>query len=150
MCSTFIPVSLGFNVKVSKMVQPSIIGSGNTLYVGGYGPDNYTKIQDAIDDSVDGDIFFVYDDSSPYHESIQINKSINLIGEDRNTTIIDANGNSHNILIKSDVVSIHEFTLQNPNLYGIDDIGFGFCTFSDNIIINTFGGIRMWSSNTRL
>ncbi len=41
--------------------------SGNTLYVGGDGPGNYTKIQDAINNASDGDTVFVYDDSSPYY-----------------------------------------------------------------------------------
>ena len=32
---------------------------GNTLYVGGTGPGNYTAIQDAIDDAIDGDFLKV-------------------------------------------------------------------------------------------
>ena len=35
--------------------------SGNTLYVGGIGPDNYTSIQAAINDASDGDTIFVYE-----------------------------------------------------------------------------------------
>jgi len=34
--------------------------NGNTLYVGGSGPNNYTKIQDAIDNASNGDTVFVY------------------------------------------------------------------------------------------
>ena len=34
--------------------------NGKTLYVGGSGEGNYTKIQDAINDSSDGDTVFVY------------------------------------------------------------------------------------------
>jgi nitrous oxidase accessory protein len=64
---------------------------GNWLYVGGSGPGNYTKIQDAINDSSDGDTVFVYDDSSPYNEAITIYTSIRLLGEDKNTTIINFN-----------------------------------------------------------
>ena len=48
----------------------SVKVSGNTLYVGGSGPGNYTRIQDAIDNASDGDTVFVYDDSSPYFEII--------------------------------------------------------------------------------
>ncbi|MBP1662308.1 MAG: hypothetical protein H6P94_557, partial [Thermoplasmatales archaeon] len=33
--------------------------SGTWLYVGGSGPGNYTKIQDAIDNASDGDTIFV-------------------------------------------------------------------------------------------
>ncbi|UCD13584.1 MAG: hypothetical protein JSW60_08515, partial [Thermoplasmatales archaeon] len=70
--------------------KSSISFDGNTLYVGGDGPGNYTKIQDAIDDASDGDTVFVYDDSSPYQQEsyLNIEKSINLIGEDRDTTVI--------------------------------------------------------------
>jgi len=75
------------NVKKSS----TLVSSGNILYVGGMGPDNYTRIQDAIDDASSGDTVFVYDDSSPYYENIFIDKSISLIGEDRETTIINNN-----------------------------------------------------------
>ncbi len=66
-----------------------LLSNGNTLYVGGSGPGNYTSIQDAIDNAGDGDTVFVYDDSSPYYENIWINKTIKLYGEDKNSTIID-------------------------------------------------------------
>ena len=36
---------------------------GNWLYVGGSGPGNYTRIQDAIDNASDGDTVFVYSGS---------------------------------------------------------------------------------------
>ncbi|UCF50051.1 MAG: right-handed parallel beta-helix repeat-containing protein [Thermoplasmatales archaeon] len=79
------------SVAIDYVKKSSIpLNSGNTLYVGGTGPGNYTKIQDAIDDANDGDTVFVYDDSSPYYESLIIEKSINLIGENKETTIIDA------------------------------------------------------------
>jgi len=69
--------------------KPLSTSQGNWLYVGGSGPGNYTRIQDAINDSHDTDTVFVYDDSSPYYESLIINTSITLRGENRNTTIID-------------------------------------------------------------
>jgi nitrous oxidase accessory protein NosD len=65
---------------------------GNWLYVGGSGPGNYTKIQDAIDASSDGDTIFIFDDSSPYHESIFVNKSLSIIGENRDTTVLECSG----------------------------------------------------------
>ena len=45
---------------------------GDTLYVGGSGPGNYTRIQDAIDNATDDDTVFVY--SGCYTENININK----------------------------------------------------------------------------
>ena len=52
---------------------------GKTLYVGGSGPGNYSSIQEAIDNASDGDTVFVFDESSPYNESITINTSIKRI-----------------------------------------------------------------------
>ena len=86
---------------------------GNTLYVGCLGPGCYSKIQDAVDDASDGDTVFVYDDSSPYIENIIINKTINLIGENRDTTVIDGNGSGDVIHLDIDGVYISGFTLQN-------------------------------------
>jgi parallel beta-helix repeat protein len=59
----------------------------NWLYVGGSGLGNYTKIQDAIDNASEGDVVFVY--AGTYYEKIQILKSIVLLGENVNLTIID-------------------------------------------------------------
>ena len=69
-----------------KSIKP--ISDNNIYYVGGTGEGNYTKIKYAIAFASDGDTVFVYNDSSPYYENIWINKSINLIGEDKETTII--------------------------------------------------------------
>jgi len=91
------------------------LSSGNILYVGGSGPGNYSKIQDAIDNSSDGDTVYVYDDSSPYYENVIVNKSISLIGEDKNSTIIDGLYWSDVIYVSADWVNISGFTIQNSN-----------------------------------
>jgi len=127
------------------------VSFGNTLYVGGNGPGNYSKIQGAIDDANPGDTVFVYDDSSPYYENFQINKSINLIGEDRNTTVLNDDNSSENIIyIASNNVSIREFTIQNSKKYGIAISHSNFGTISDNIIIENLKAIWMVSSNNNI
>ncbi|KAA0011639.1 MAG: hypothetical protein FE041_04065 [Thermoplasmata archaeon] len=96
----------------------------NILYVGGGGEGNYSSIQSAINDALPGDIIFVFDESSPYYENICINKSIILIGENKETTII--NGKYENtITILSDSVSIERFTI-------INDYGHGIVVYSSN------------------
>ncbi len=88
---------------------------GNTLYVGGYGPNNYSMIQDGIDAANAGDTVFVYDDSSPYYESIIIDKPIILKGEEKNTTIIDGNGYENTVFITDNYINISKFTIRNSN-----------------------------------
>jgi parallel beta-helix repeat protein len=113
-CSGFIPISLGLNIRLSTIEHSSIFGRDDTLYVGGNGPDNYTKIQDAIDNATDGDTIFVYDDSSPYFEKLVIHKSIHLEGEDKNATIIDGNRTDGDVInVIADDVTIIGFTIQH-------------------------------------
>jgi len=92
---------------------------GNTLYVGGSGPGNYSKIQDAIDNASKGDTVYVYHDSSPYREFIIIQTTINLIGENKYTTVIEGFNNirQHLIQINADGVRLHGFTVKNST-YG--------------------------------
>ena len=56
----------------------TLINGGNTLYVGGTGPNNYSTIQEAVDTAFEGDTIYVYDDSSPYNESVTITKSLSI------------------------------------------------------------------------
>ncbi len=112
----FTPISLGYNVNISDNIKQSFppISNGNTLYVGGSGEGNYTSIQDAIDNASSGDTVFVYDDSSPYYEYLLINKTIYLIGENKYTTIIDAQHEDDTVEIyDADNCLIEGFTIQN-------------------------------------
>ena len=102
-----LPIGLGYKIDKEPIVS---FGSGITLYVGGTGPNNYTSIQSAIDDASDGDTVYVYDDSSPYIEKITIDKSIYLIGEDRNTTNIHFDDDII-VSIFSDFVLFKDFTI---------------------------------------
>jgi parallel beta-helix repeat protein len=86
---------------------------GTILYVGGAGSNNYTTIQDAITHSTNGDTVFVYDDSSPYFEHIVVNKSIHLIGENRNTTLIDGGNVGDVVILSFDNITICGFTIQH-------------------------------------
>jgi len=86
---------------------------GDILYVGGSGPGNYSKIQDAIENASDGDTVFVYDDSSPYYENVVVNKSITLVGEDKETTIIDGGGIGDVIFVYAAYVNIENFRIIN-------------------------------------
>ena len=83
----------------------------DTYYVGGSGPGNYSSIQDAIDDAFDGDTVFVYAYSSPYYENVVVDKSINIIGENNETTVIDGSGSGNTVSILSDNSVIKNFKI---------------------------------------
>ena len=112
---------------------------GNILYVGGNGPNNHTNIQGAIDDSINGDTVFVYDDLSPYHENLVINKSINLIGKNMNTTVIDGNWSGIVIYVSADWVNISGFMIKNSGELPLFDAGIYFDNVSNcSIVGNIF------------
>ena len=93
-----------------KYIKPTFY-NGNILYVGGSGPGNYTRIQDAIDNASNGDTVFVY--TGIYYEHVRVKKAIKLIGENRDTTVIDANGSSRPVYLIVGDVTVTGFTLQN-------------------------------------
>lgn len=142
--STFSSVS-AINIDIEKLSGNSIIG--NTLYVGGSGPNNYTNIQNAIDNASDGDIVFVY--SGSYYENVLINKSISLVGENKSSTIIDGRKKRDVIKIVSSNVLVQHFLINNSGqflgnagiqLYG-EDGEINNIKIKNNIITNNIAGI---------
>ena len=85
----FICVIFQSEISAFDNVKKSLLFTynGNTFYVGGSGEGNYSKIQDAIDNASNWDTIFVYE--GIYYEKIKISKSIALLGENVNQTIID-------------------------------------------------------------
>jgi len=143
--------SSGF-VGVSNTIEKSSAVSfdGNTLYVGGSGPGNYSKIQDAIDNATDGDTVYVY--NGTYYEKVVIDKSINLIGEDRDTTILrpeNKNGSSGwLIVIFANDVKIKSFTITHGNLSGIEIYGSSNNITDNKITSNNYCGIELYGSSS--
>ena len=136
----------------NQLININSLNRGKTLYVGGIGPGNYTKIQDAINNASDGDTVFVYSNSSPYYENLLMNKSIKLTGENKDTTIID--GKSNNVVYlfgNASKTSISDFTIQNSLDNGIF---FGWnvsnVNIDNNIIQNCYIGIHGWHATLPL
>ena len=149
--------TVGYSKRSTKIISENSISvlsdeRGDILYVGGTGPDNYTKIQDAINDASHYDIVFVYDNSSPYYENVVIEKQINFIGENKDTTIIDGgrNGSSVSICGYAEKVKLTGFTIQNSgNDWLISGVSISDSTsniITDNIIINNNDGINLFNS----
>jgi parallel beta-helix repeat protein len=88
-----------------------------TFYVGGGGFGNYTTIQSAINAASSDDTVFVF--NGTYYENIVVNKTINLVGQDINGTIIRYNNTETSVIfITADWVNISGFNIEG------EDFGF--------------------------
>ena len=142
---------------LSNEISTSMFG-GNILYVGGSGLGNYSSIQNAVDNATGGDTVFVY--SGTYYENVRIRKSIALVGEDRDSTIIDGKREHLFVVcICSEYVNISGFTIRNGDSpdedfrygAGIDiDGGIDHINISDNIISNNAYGIFLSQFNDNI
>ena len=124
-----------------SIIKTSKASETNTIFVGGTGDKNYSKIQDAIDNSKENDTIFVFD--GIYNESIVVNKSINLFGLKKNNVTINGTDNLYVFLIKSSYVNISGFNILGGKI-GIFVSGqeFLFNNFSGNNISNNSECIR--------
>jgi parallel beta-helix repeat protein len=110
-------------------------------------PDNYTTIQDAIDAADPGDT--IYARNGTYYENLFINKTISLVGENPEITIID--GSKANASFSPTVyvygedakdVNIWNFTIRGSNnAWGIFILFEANTHIENNIITNNSGGI---------
>ena len=139
---TFLVISLLTETCKSSEI-PEI--DGDILYVGGSGPGNYTIIQDAINDSANGDAVYVY--NGTYYGNIIIYKSIYLIGEDKENTIINGDGYDTVVTIYADQVNVNGFNIKEGAV-GINlDSASNNTISNNNITNNDFSGIELQSSS---
>jgi hypothetical protein len=134
-------------------VVGTVRGAPTTLYVGGAGPGNYTTIQAAIDTALPGDTVYVY--SGVYYEHIIINKSLSLVGESADTTVIDASAVGDAIQITADYVNLSGFNIVNSGNStwdaGVELFAVAHCHIFDcNISNNLRSGIYFQSATDNL
>ena len=109
-------------------------------------PDDFQKIQDAINSVNAGGTVFVR--SGIYYESIVLNKSVSLLGEGQSSTFIDARRSSHVITLLVGNCVISGFTIRNggmivPSNYGINVFNVDNNTICNNSITGNFVGIML-------
>jgi parallel beta-helix repeat protein len=152
------PISTGLNIKKNNNINPPVINhfysnDSNILYVGGSGPNNYTNINDAIEEANDNDTIFVY--SGIYYEYIRLYKSLKLIGENKENTIINCKDKADVIKIYENNILIKGFTIEDagPNFWLRTDAGIEISnkknniTIEDNIISKGYCGVLLQESN---
>ncbi|MFO7677849.1 MAG: right-handed parallel beta-helix repeat-containing protein [Thermoplasmatota archaeon] len=125
----------------------SILGfasANTTLFVGGSGDGNYSSIQDALNNAFKGDVIYVY--AGTYYENIIVNISVLLMGEDKETTIINGGGHKNVVLLQSDNCMVSGFTIINSGmtfpLAGIT-VNSNDNTIIGNNIYQNYYGIRL-------
>jgi len=96
----------GSSARSLSVVNPYPVHNLNTGY-------NYTTIQDAVNanETLDGHTIFA--EAGVYYEHITALKSIVLLGENKDNTVIDGNGTGTIVNILADNITIANFTLRN-------------------------------------
>jgi len=139
---------------LNKKLEPSYNFDGKTLYVDDdntAGPWNgtqefpYQKIQNAIDNASQNDTIYVF--NGTYNESIVLDKTLRLMGENKNNTIINAGEIitvNATIDIDAETAEICGFTIKNT-LNGGSGISTGEdnCIIHDNIITQVGTGLLL-------
>jgi len=114
-------------------------------------PDDYTTIQAALDASVDGDTVFVK--KGTYYENPTVYKPITLMGEDMDSTIINA---GKGLTVKRDNVTVAGFTINGTGpavgLLGGNGISLqsSYCNISNNKIANATHGLKLFTSKNNI
>ena len=113
-----------------------------------YDATHVKTIQEGIDNASSGDTVYVY--NGTYYENIIVNKTIDLIGEDMNNTIVDGAGSGRVVKVTASSVYVTDFTIQNGFYSGIVLYSSDNTITGNNISNNNWYGIRFYysSSNT--
>jgi len=137
-------------------------------------PLNFTSIQEAVNNASEGDTIAI----SPgiYRENLIIDRVVTLIGDDRDTTIVEGGGVGDTISIRSDSVTIKGLTVTSNgtgirgNAIVVDHhrgitvdttklagsyyaLSLAFCSnsiFSNNVIINNTFGMELINTNNNV
>jgi len=108
-------------------------------------PGKYATIQDAINNASSGDLIFVH--KGTYYEDVAINKSVSLVGEDRNLTVIYGSAApqpQYVISLIAGGVTVKDLTvrartpIQSPIM-----IGSAGNVLENNVIENGFYGLQL-------
>ena len=103
---------------------------------------SYPTIQEGINNASQGDTIFTL--SEVYYETVVVNKTVSLIGEDKVTTTIDGNMTDTVVLVTADDVMISEFTIRNGgNRYAGINLSSNGNNIANNIIQNNWRGISL-------
>lgn len=122
--------------------------TSQTLYVGGEGPGNYTRIQDALDNVTTGGSVYVF--PGIYQENLRVTRQVHLLGGETNSTIIDGKNETFVVSLEAGNSTLSGFTItrskQKFPFAGVYIIS-NYNTISNNILTNNFYGMQLGYSS---
>ena len=135
-----IQIAIGISMLVLLLVGSA---SAATIRV----PDDYAKIQWAIDNAISGDIIEVH--SGTYYENVNVNKQLTLHGI--GMPVVDASGSGSTITLAADGITLEGFIATGAGNYyteaGIKVISNNNTLVSNNANSNYGSGIALRYSN---
>ena len=81
-----------------------------------------------------------------YNESVIVETSLTIIGQDKSTTIVDGSGGGYAFWLGTDGVTIRGFTMRDCSNYGVIAYYSGGHTIDDNIFLNNAYGVYLSNS----
>lgn len=140
-------LSILFTLILAFQVVITGSAAATTLYVDDDGTGNYTTIQAAVNDAVDGDTIIV--EPGTYAGDITIAvPDLTVISSDQYNAVIRASGNAFNLM--ADNIAVKNFDIIGPgsssSYSGIVDNYF-FCTIQNNKISNFNIGVGVYNFN---
>jgi len=127
----------------------SVKAESKIWYVDDDGPADFHTIQEAVNNATSGDIIYVY--NGAYYENIVVDKSVSLVGEDRESTIVDGNRTGTVISITAHNVNIRGFTIKGSGALqsnsGIFTRAFSGNEICHSTITNNNNGIHFEASS---
>ena len=138
----------------SPAVQINTVNNNeHIIIVDQSGEGDYNTIQEAVDDAQEG--FTIYVKNGEYKEVIMIKKQLNLVGEDKDSTLINpvSEKNKYAICLGAPKIKLSGFSIKNgaSGLYssGIRVISSNIEIYNCNIF-DTPVGIVIWSSENKI
>jgi parallel beta-helix repeat protein len=131
------------------ILTPELVSAGTIIYVDddnvggpwdGSPANPFNLIQDGIDAAVSGDTVYVF--NGTYAENVIVNKTVNLLGENRTNTYIMGDGTQDVVNVNKSWVNITGFTITNGGpapgdagieLDGVFSCNISYCNISDNL-----------------
>jgi len=108
---------IGFLSISCAIIIISNISECEVIKVDSKGSGDYLSIHEALDNATDGDIIQVF--NGTYNESLQINKSISVLGNGKNDTILINDNGKNGITIMADGVVISGFTIKHSGSFDL-------------------------------